>query len=141
MHILRNPYGYSADEVRDARIWAGDEIESLRVQVAALQADAAEAERDALRADAERPPPAVPQWRSIDSAPKDGTPFFSFGPKGIFETSWDWVDGGGHPENGPSVCWWVSPHTEFCDGPYDAPTHWQPFPSPPKSNEPATEKS
>lgn len=29
LHILRNPHGHSADEVREARLWAADEIERL----------------------------------------------------------------------------------------------------------------
>ena len=29
LHTLRNPHGHSDDEVRKARLWAGDEIERL----------------------------------------------------------------------------------------------------------------
>ena len=29
MHILRNPYGYTEDDVRRARLWAGERIEEL----------------------------------------------------------------------------------------------------------------
>jgi len=79
--------------------------------------------------------PAPTGWRTIDSAPRDGQPFIAFGPKGIFETWWDCVDGGGHPENGPELYWWVSDDTEYCDGPYDAPTHWMPLPPEPDKSE------
>jgi hypothetical protein len=71
-------------------------------------------------------------WRPINTAPRDGTVVLLFGPKGLIEGSWDQVDGGGHPENGPPVYWWTSPHMEFIDGPYDAPTHWMPFPALPE---------
>lgn len=30
IHILRNPHGYSDDEVRAARLWAADELDALR---------------------------------------------------------------------------------------------------------------
>lgn len=30
MHILRNPYGHNADEVRAARLWAANEVERLQ---------------------------------------------------------------------------------------------------------------
>lgn len=68
-------------------------------------------------------------WRDIHTAPRDGRPLLLFGPThGLVEGSWEQVDGGGHPENGPPVYWWTSPRVEFIDGPYDAPTHWMPFP-------------
>jgi len=74
-------------------------------------------------------------WQPIATAPKDGTTVLLFGPKGLVEGSWECVDGGGHPENGPSVYWWISPWTEFIDGPHDMPTHWMPFPAlPPKTS-------
>ena len=34
MHILRNPYGHSEDDVRRARLWAGDRIEELERELA-----------------------------------------------------------------------------------------------------------
>lgn len=67
-------------------------------------------------------------WRPIQTAPRDGTPFIGYSKThGVVETSWEQVDGGGHPENGPPIYWWTSPHVEFIDGPYDAPTHWMPL--------------
>lgn len=70
-------------------------------------------------------------WRPINTAPKDGTLFIGYSrTHGAVETRWEHVDGGGHPENGPSVYWWTSPHVEFIDGPYDAPTHWMPLVAP-----------
>ena len=71
-------------------------------------------------------------WQTIESAPRDGTGLWLFSPvHGQIEGRYDWVDGGGHPENGPPVYWWTSPHCDFCDGPDDAPTRWRPLPDPP----------
>lgn len=72
------------------------------------------------------------EWQEIHTAPKDGSGIWLFSPThGVVEGSWEQVDGGGHPENGPPIYWWVSPHVEFIDGPYDAPTHWMPLPDAP----------
>lgn len=70
-------------------------------------------------------PPAPGLWQPIVTAPKDGRELLLLSPKhGVVIGSWDQVDGGGHPENGPPVYWWTSPHVEFIDGPYDAPVFW-----------------
>jgi hypothetical protein len=37
LHILRNPYGWSEDQVRDARLWAADNIERLETRIDALR--------------------------------------------------------------------------------------------------------
>ena len=67
-------------------------------------------------------------WQPIETAPRDGSPFIALSPHGIFETWWECVDGGGHPEDGPAIYWWVGKGVEYLDGPYDAPTHWIPKP-------------
>lgn len=78
--------------------------------------------------------PEQSAWRPISAAPRDGTVVLLLCPKGaVVEGAWEQVDGGGHPENGPPIYWWVSPFIEFIDGPYDAPTHWQPLPMPPEA--------
>lgn len=33
MHVLRNPHGHSEQDVREARLWAGDEIERLQADL------------------------------------------------------------------------------------------------------------
>jgi Protein of unknown function (DUF551) len=72
------------------------------------------------------------EWQPIETAPKDGSAILLYSPKhGTVEGGWDQVDGGGHPENGPSIYWWASRYVVFEDGPYDAPTHWMPLPAPP----------
>jgi hypothetical protein len=76
----------------------------------------------------------VSEWKSIETAPRDGTVLWLFSRvHGMVEGAWEQVDGGGHPDNGPAIFWWASPHVEFIDGPYDAPTHWMPLPDPPKA--------
>lgn len=66
------------------------------------------------------------EWQSIETAPKDGTLLMVYSrTHGYVAAWWDQVDGGGHPENGPPVYWWVSDHCEFTDGPYDAPVMWR----------------
>ena len=67
------------------------------------------------------------EWKTIDSAPKDGTAFLGFQ-----ATPGDW-------EGQMAVCWWSSFHDRA--GPIDGfvlgqgglyPTHWQPLPSLPE---------
>jgi hypothetical protein len=73
------------------------------------------------------------EWRSMDSAPRDRAILVYSPVHGIVEAAWECVEGGGHPENGPPIYWWTSPHCEFIDGPYDAPTHWrETFDAPPQ---------
>lgn len=68
------------------------------------------------------------EWKPIQTAPKDGTLLMVYSrTHGYVSAWWGQVDGGGHPENGPPVYWWVSDHCEFIDGPYDAPLMWKPL--------------
>ena len=68
------------------------------------------------------------RWQCISTAPKDGTQILVYSRShGYVAASWDIVEGGGHPENGPAIYWWVSDHCEFIDGPHDAPILWRPL--------------
>jgi hypothetical protein len=63
MHLLRNPWGHSEEDVRKARSWAADRIEELERKLAAAQATAQQVEdtpryrpltnQDIIRADDE----------------------------------------------------------------------------------------
>jgi hypothetical protein len=68
------------------------------------------------------------EWQPIETAPKDGTCFIAFTPKGVCRCMWAAVDWGDHPLD-PTVYWWADPDGNllFEDGPHDAPTHWMPF--------------
>ncbi len=69
---------------------------------------------------------AVPGWRPIAEAPKDGTPIMGF---------WTPSDGKVKPGcYGPTLFCdgeWVDP--EDIDDGYADPTHWMPLPAPPRS--------
>lgn len=68
------------------------------------------------------PDPAEGRWRSIDSAPKDGTHFMGWSAeRGVTEAVYD----GDFEDNGEPC--WMDYHAD------DAfrPTYWQPLPSPP----------
>jgi hypothetical protein len=54
-------------------------------------------------------------WRTMDSAPRDGTPILTWGPEFFAPTMNYWHNGG-----------WYD---------YGDPTHWQPLPSPPSKPE------
>lgn len=70
--------------------------------------------------------PAAPSWQPIATAPHDGSPLIIYSRvHGYVVAWWDQVEGGGHPENGPPVYWWVSDHCEFIHGPHDAPLLWR----------------
>jgi len=84
--------------------------------------DAAERERDELR--------AAQGWRTIDSAPRDGTHILMHGEQNYHEGVrfggavtvsgyWDAIDEA-----------WCSTGSTWT-GPFYAPTHWQPLPPPP----------
>lgn len=72
------------------------------------------------------------KWRPIHTAPKNGRELLLYSPvHGKVFGQWEQVEGGGHPENGDPIFWWVSDQCEFLDGPYDAPTHWMYAPKDP----------
>lgn len=100
------------------------EVENLRILLegAVVQLDLAE--RRARKAEAEL---AKHQWRTMESAPKDGTPLLIAG-RG-------WVAEGYYESDGDRG--WYSANTDWTDA-YDGslyPTHWQPLPSPPGEND------
>jgi hypothetical protein len=64
-------------------------------------------------------------WRTIDSAPRDGTDVI-LGGKGWTTVGW-WCETGGHEG-------WYETNThwsDYYDGWINVPTHWQPLPDPP----------
>jgi hypothetical protein len=60
-------------------------------------------------------------WRPIETAPRDGTPFWAFQAGRQFVC---WEDD--HPDCGP--CWFDDADSE------PDPTHWMPLPAPPALN-------
>lgn len=60
------------------------------------------------------------EWRPIETAPKDGTPFLAFVPDDTFS-----------PITGIEVYWWEDGLTTSGPNPPVAPTHWHPLPAPP----------
>lgn len=60
LHILRNPHGFSVDEVREARVFAADRIEEMEAELRAAAAhhQAHHALEDELAVDAQR-------WRAL----------------------------------------------------------------------------
>lgn len=106
--------------------------------------DAAYAKADAILALA-LPAVAVGDgWRSIETAPKDGTPFLAFNPfVGVYHTAYTvrWTGAedeydaamAGKPTYEGFPCCFKS--NAFADWPYGkwdvAPTHWRPLPAPP----------
>ena len=63
------------------------------------------------------------EWRSISSAPKDGSYFLSISKDALIPQVIHWDFYGGEKM-------WTSPEA---DGHYDRVTHWMPLPEPPKS--------
>lgn len=63
------------------------------------------------------------EWRSIDSAPRDGTRFVAW----CVETG----------QAGPDIAWWrisANPALSYFATKYGwIPTHWMPLPAPPKA--------
>lgn len=103
----------------------GAEIEAMK---AALQADATLPARAVLAAIQSLMPDAVeadagagwqPEWRDIETAPKDGTKILLFREhQSVVEGSWNH----GGAMNSP---YWMTPSNLF------NPTHWMPMPAPP----------
>jgi hypothetical protein len=87
------------------------------------------------------------QWRDIESAPKDGTPFLGYGGqvvghdgvrnvagKGCYELRYSEVT----LENGETYKGFVTTEYTHADGggfTYKYPTHWQPLPAPPSNKQ------
>jgi hypothetical protein len=76
------------------------------------------------------PPPAPPQWQSIETAPKDGRMIL------VYPSSC-WTD---DTEGDFEVTYWDEDMGKFaqCSYPddYSGPTHWQPLPPAPRDQEP-----
>jgi hypothetical protein len=78
------------------------------------------------------------EWRTIESAPRNGTHvILAFGSDGVMEGWWEDADPGAYPwkfvDRG---CFTKSPFTagEYLNGAREVrggPTHWQPLPAPP----------
>lgn len=70
-------------------------------------------------------------WRTIDSAPKDGTPVFVARDMGQI---WGWVRGTAYWTDARGISGWIA--RGISDPPGELglgePTHWQPLPPPPK---------
>lgn len=69
----------------------------------------------------------VAEWKPIETAPKDGTPFLCFRP--------DALGHGFSDQSGIDVLWWENGDWTY-DGDgrvtVDPPTHWMPLPAPPQ---------
>ena len=103
----------------EERFVSGNAVPVSRTHLTADEWQQIKAELAKVREDA---------WQPIETAPKDGSLCTIYSNvHGYVVAWWDQVDGGGHPENGPPVYWWVSDHCEFIDGPCDAPVMWKPL--------------
>jgi len=90
-------------------IWAAE----MAVRLSEMQA-----ERDAAIARAEKAEVATRKWQSIETAPKDGTPFLGCEPDYIFVAIWDRGNRVHLTDTGRGFCY---------------PTHWMPLPPPPET--------
>lgn len=83
------------------------------------------------------PQGGVSEWRTIDSAPKDGRKILAFGDGDIF-IAWWWTPDPlvileDADECKPSAEWVSNDyHADTMDS-VGQPTHWQPLPSPPEA--------
>jgi hypothetical protein len=68
LHILRNPYGWSEDQVRDARLWAADNIERLETRIDALRGLLREAQYLLSIPDTQLPMMELNQWAQRTNA-------------------------------------------------------------------------
>lgn len=73
------------------------------------------------------------EWRSIETAPRDGTRVLLYGPEGVTEGAWNihgYKDDLAHLRRWNPI--WLSEHgCGCCGGDNYVATHWMPLPPPP----------
>lgn len=73
-------------------------------------------------------------WRTIDSAPRDGTWIIAFNSQGVFPCAWceepDYDDYRGWSAAGSG---YGGALYSLHNGVFDNPTHWMPLPAPPEA--------
>jgi hypothetical protein len=76
----------------------------------------------------------APEWRPIESAPKDGTAILIYGPELLREIDGHCAVARWQATGSNSIAWWTI--SEGKCGPFDlrgpSPTHWMPLPAPPE---------
>ena len=117
---------------RAANALLTDEVERLRADLATsmetvAKAQALQAEMLNERAALSAQPAAVPRWRPIETAPKDGTPFLAYRPMGCMRES-------SALQRDDGVIWSFGAFSahESTIGPLK-PTHWMPLPAAPQA--------
>lgn len=108
----------------DEKGYCGESIAATVAELWECRTKLAKAEKAADSTEAQL---AAREWRPIETAPRDGTGFLGF-------VRQDWIEG--FAFWGDELCW-----LSDGDGPKfarDYPTHWMPWPEPPKAAEKGT---